>query len=196
MVSNPFREVLSLPGAIAFSLAGMLARFLISMLSLGIVVMLSYTSDSYGLAGFVAAVAMIARAVCAPPLARWVDRFGQRRVMAPAVLIHCLAVPALIASALLGLPPWILVGFSIIAGATVGSVGSLVRARWVNITDGPSMLRTAFSWEAIIDELVFMIGPIFVTVLGAQIHPAAGLVAALMAVAIGSLIFYGQTRTE
>lgn len=193
---SPFREVLSVPGALAFSAAGMIARFPISMLSIGIIVMLSYTNDSYGLAGVVAAVAMIARAIWSPPLARWVDRFGQRRVMVPTVITHCLAVPGLIVVAVTGLPVWTLFVLAIIAGASVGSVGSLVRARWVQVTRTQAMLRTAFSWEAIVDELVFMIGPIFVTMLGAQIHPAAGLVAALVAVAIGSLIFYGQTRTE
>lgn len=193
---SPFRDVLASPGAMAFSVAGMFARFPIAMLSLGIVVMLSYTSGSYSLAGFVAAVAMIARAVVSPALARWVDRLGQRRVMAPVVIVHCIAVPGLIAAALAGLPLWLLFVFAIIAGATVGSVGSLVRARWVQVTNSQASLRTAFSWEAIVDEMVFMVGPIVVTTLGARLHPAAGLLAALVAVGIGSAFFYRQTSTE
>lgn len=195
-VFDPFREILRIPGALGFSAAGMLARWPISMLSLGIVVMLSYTSGSYGLAGAVAAVFMIARAVFSPPVARLVDRRGQRRIMTPVVLVHCLALPGLIAAAVAGLPAWVLFGTAIVAGAAVGSVGSLVRARWVSVVQNAAQRHTAFSWEAMIDEVIFMTGPILVTTLGARIHPAAGLVAALVAVAIGSLLFYGQRRTE
>lgn len=193
---GPFREILTIPGALGFSAAGLLARFPISMLGLGIVVMLSSTSGSYGLAGAVAAVFMIARAVCSPPLARLVDRHGQRRVMTPTVIVHCLALPGLIVAALEGLPVWVLFATAIVAGAAVGSVGSLVRARWVFIVTNQTQRHTAFSWEAMVDELIFMTGPIVVTTLGARFHPAAGLVAALFAVAVGSALFYGQRRTE
>lgn len=193
---RPFREILSLPGALAFSTAGLLARLPISMVSLGVIVLVSYTSGSYSLAGAVAAAFMIARAVCSPSLARFVDQRGQRRVMVPATIVHCLALAGLITAAIVELHAWVLFATAIIAGAAVGSVGSLVRARWVHVTANPAQRHTAFSWEAMVDEMVFMIGPILVTALAARIHPAAGMVTALLAVAVGSLILYTQRDTE
>ena len=49
--------------------------------------MVSALYGSYGLAGRVSAVYVVAQAVCSPQLARLVDRHGQARVMRPAVAI-------------------------------------------------------------------------------------------------------------
>ena len=52
---TPYRRVLAVPGALAFSLTGLVARLPISMVSLGIVILVSTRSGSYRLAGGVAA---------------------------------------------------------------------------------------------------------------------------------------------
>src|ERR687897_324663 len=74
-----YRSLLSIPHARAFVLAGFVARLSISMRALGAVLMISQLTGSYGLAGAVAAAALLGEAVAAPRLGRLVDRFGQRR---------------------------------------------------------------------------------------------------------------------
>ena len=76
-----YRSLLSIPHARAFVLAGFVARLSISMRALGAVLMVSELTGSYGLAGAVAAAALLGEAVAAPRLGRLVDRYGQRRVL-------------------------------------------------------------------------------------------------------------------
>src|SRR3954447_8878485 len=76
---SPYRDVLTRPGALAFSGSGVLARLPMSMVGIGIVLMVSTLYGSYGLAGRVSAVYVVAQALCSPQLARLVDRHGQSR---------------------------------------------------------------------------------------------------------------------
>lgn len=49
--------------------------------------------------------------------------------------------------------------FAATAGSTVGSLGALVRARWVQIVKSKKQLDTAFSWASVVDEILFVTGP-------------------------------------
>ena len=75
--------------------------------------------------------------------------------------------------------------------------GSCVRARWcARAATARPTLQTAFALEAVADEVVFMLGPILVTVLATAVHPVAGLGTALVAGVVGTLVFAAQRATE
>ena len=76
------------------------------------------------------------------------------------------------------------------------SLGSMVRARWNNLLAGSPQLHTAFSFESVADELVFVLGPAVVTVLSTEVFPAAGLLVATVACVAGVLWFVAQRATE
>ena len=69
------------PGALRFSLTGVFARLPISMVGLGIVLMVESARGSYGVAGVVSAVFMVANAVMAIVQGRLLDTLGQSRVL-------------------------------------------------------------------------------------------------------------------
>ncbi|EYR63360.1 major facilitator transporter [Actinotalea ferrariae CF5-4] len=193
---QPYRTVLSRPGTLAFSAAGVVARMPMSMVAIGIVLMVSDLYGSYGLAGQVAAAHVVAHAVCAPQLARLVDRHGQARVMRPAVTFAAASLAALVAVASVGGPVPLLFLTAALSGATAGSVGALVRARWSHALDDPREVHTAYSLESALDELVFVVGPIVVTLLATTLAPQSGLVLPVVAMLLGGLAFLAQRRTE
>ena len=196
-VLGPYREVLSVPGAPAFVAAGALARLPISMVGLGIVFLVQATTGSYGVAGAVAAVFGLVQAVASPVVARAVDRWGQARVMRPAIAVHVLGLVLLVAFAQYGLPIGAVVAAAALAGATIGSLGALVRARWSYVLGQDTRRRhTAYSLESVLDEAVFIGGPLLVTVLATQASPTFGLLAAAAAVAVGGSLLMAQHRTE
>ena len=78
-MSNPYKEIFSVPGAKGFSAAGFFARLPIAMAPIGIVAMLSQTHGEYWLAGAVSATFALTNALVAPQISRLVDRFGQTR---------------------------------------------------------------------------------------------------------------------
>ena len=193
---KPYREVLSRPGALAFSAAGVLARLPMSMVGIGIVLMVSEIYGSYGLAGRVSAVYVVAHAVCSPQIARLVDGHGQARVMRPALVVTALALCGLIVAARTEGPTWLLYLAATVTGAAMGSVGALVRARWSHVLTDPRQIHTAYSLESALDELVFIVGPVLATVLATGVEPTAGLVVPTVAVVVGGLLLFAQKGTE
>ena len=191
-----YRSLLSIPHARAFVLAGFVARLSISMRALGAVLMVSELTGSYGLAGAVAAAALLGEAVAAPRLGRLVDRYGQRRALLMSLAVHSAGTLALVISAQLSAPNWMLLATATLSGAAALQVGSLVRARWSALVGGSPALETAFALESTLDELIFVLGPVLVTALALGVAPGAGLLGALVLTIVGSIALALQRRTE
>ena len=191
-----YQEIFALPGALKFSLAGLVARLPIAILGLGIVLFIQGETGSYEIAGLVTSVFMVVQAITNPLIARLVDAHGQARVMVPVVCIHLVALSGLLASVLLDW--WVGTVFLCagLAGASVGSLGSLVRARWNAIVQSSRQLDTAFSWEAVADEILFVTGPVVVTALATLWIAPAGVLISGVATLAGALLFYPQKATE
>ena len=127
---NPYREILSTPGTLAFSASAVIARLPMSMVGIGTILMIQGIYGSYALAGYVSAVLVVAQATFSPQIARLVDRAGQRRVMLPMLALTTIGLAGLILTAVLKAPQPLLYVFAAIAGAT---------ARVVRV-DGPGPL--------------------------------------------------------
>ncbi|UGY94834.1 MFS transporter [Streptomyces gobiensis] len=185
-----------LPGARAFVVAGFVGRFPMSMRSLGCLLMISLLTGSYALAGGVTAALTLAQAVAAPVLGRAADRHGQRTVIPVTLTAHGCGMAALIVLATQGRPAWALVGAAVLAGGSALPLGSLVRTRWTALVGGTPQLSAAFALESVLDEAIFVLGPVLVTALAVGLFPAAGLAGALLLTAMGSLGLAAARRTE
>lgn len=193
---GPYRRVLAVPGAAAFAFAGFVARLPISMQTLGIVLLVSATTGSYAWAGGVSAVFALVQAMLAPTQGRLVDRVGQARVLLPALVVHGAGLAVLVWLALSGAPVWTLFPAAALFGGSYPQPGSLVRARWAHALGGSALLPTAFSFESVVDEVIFVVGPVLVTFLSVQVWPAAGLLVAYALTAVGGVALAVQRRTE
>jgi len=193
---EPYRRVLSVPGAWAFSLAGVVARLPIAMVSLGIVLLVSDARGSYGAAGAVAATYLVANGVCAVLQGRVLDRFRQGVVLSSLMTVSALAMVALMLAVQLD---WGLLAAHVaaaVSGATLPQVGSAVRARWSHVLGDPARIQTAFALEGALDESVFVAGPILVTMLATSVHPLAGLGTAAAVGLVGTFTLSLQRGTE
>ncbi|TMR99252.1 MFS transporter [Nonomuraea basaltis] len=193
---GPYRGLFDGPGVKAFVLAGFVGRMPMSMLGIGIVFLISALTGSYATAGAVAGTTSVAFAVAAPLTGRLVDRFGQSRVIPPFAVVNALALASLMLSTGLRLPDWTLYASGLVVGATSLSLGSMVRARWSAIHGGSGKLHTAFAFESVVDEVIFVTGPALVTVLATLLSPYAGLAVALAFMIVGSLALAAQRRTQ
>jgi Major Facilitator Superfamily len=124
------------------------------------------------------------------------DRFGQRRVLRPLVTLFAVSTIAFIASAELHAPDWALLVTGCLAGASMPSLGSMVRARWSSLLGGSPALHSAFALESVIDEMIFVAGPAVVTLLATKVLPPSGVGVAMVVGVIGTLLFAAQRRTE
>jgi len=198
-VAAPFeayRQVLADPRARAFSAAGFLARLPLSMTGIGIVLLVSLTTGSFGRAGIVAGVGTLCAAVAAPGWGRMMDRLGQARVLLTAAAVWTGGLTLVIVSVVAGWPLGVTLIGSIAAGLGYTSAGAAVRARWTHRLKESPLLNTAYAVEAVVDEVVFIVGPVLVTYLATSFHPALGISACLVLGLVGALLLAGQRGTQ
>ncbi|HZA04609.1 MAG TPA: MFS transporter [Propionibacteriaceae bacterium] len=191
-----YRQILGDPRARAFSAAGLIARLPISMTGLGIVLLISLTSGSFGRAGLVAAVGTLAGAVAAPLWGQTIDRLGQARVLTIAAIVNSAGLALLVISVQLGWPLAVTLFAALGVGAGFSSAGSAVRARWSHRLRESPLLQTAFALEAVLDEVVFIVGPVLVTFLATAIHPALGVSVSAVIGLVGALLLAAQRSTQ
>ncbi len=195
MIST-YRRALAVPGALNFSLAALLARLPISMMGIGIVLLVTEQTGSYTVAGRLSAVYVVGNAVGALPVARLVDSLGQRTVLFPASLVSATSMALMVASVTEGWSMGLAYAGAALAGLSLPNAGAAVRARWAHAVKERKTLDTAFAWEAVADEIVFMLGPTIVTFLAAWFDPVAALAAAGTALVAGTVWLVSQRSTE
>ncbi len=193
---NPYASILRTPGARAFVASGFVGRMPISMLALGTALLLTGSGETYAFAGAVSATLAIAIAIVGPQLGRLTDRVGQRRVLLPALAVHTLGLLVLVACARQHAPHAAIFGAAALTGAAFPLLGAFVRARWITLLGSSDALQTAFALESVLDEVVFVLGPVLVTVLATTVAPAAGMLATLACSLGGGLAFAAQRSTE
>ncbi|MEV5343289.1 MFS transporter [Streptomyces sp. NPDC052676] len=191
-----YGQLLRTRGAWTFLLPGFAARQPFAMLTLSIVLLVQHTTGSYGAAGAVAAVTGVSMALFAPYSGRLADRFGQRAVLVPGVLVHTVSGLTLTALALGHAPLWALFAAAVPTGASVPQVGPMVRARWGVKLQGSPLMTTAAAFESVTDELTFVVGPLLATALCTAVDPAAGLVTEAALTLVGGLLFAAQKSTQ
>jgi predicted MFS family arabinose efflux permease len=193
---DPYQQVLSDRRAVAFSLAGFVARLPMSMTGIGIVLLVSLTTGSFGQAGLLTAATTLAAAVVAPLWGRATDRVGQARVLLFTVLINVLSVALLVTAIELAWPLAVSLAAAIGVGIGFSLAGSAVRARWTLRLNGSPLLHTAFALEAMLDEVVFIIGPVLVTFLATALHPALGVSVSAVIGLIGAVALAAQRSSQ
>jgi MFS family permease len=157
--------------------------------------MLSRTHGEYWLAGAVAAAFTLTNAFAAPQISRFVDRFGQARILVPTATASVLAFGALILATRLEWPVWTLFVSAFLA-ATMPSIPAMVRARWTEIFRDRPELNTAFAFESAADELVYIAGASLSVGLSVALFPEAGVLMSTIFLAGGMAAFAVQRSTE
>ncbi|MFI5833704.1 MFS transporter [Micromonospora sp. NPDC051300] len=184
-----------MPGA-TFSAAGALARLPQAMAGLGALVMVTELGGSYSVAGAVAGAVSLSQALLAPRVSRLTDRLGQTRVLGPQAALNVAAMVALVVAAYLHAPPAALVGLGAAVGVTLPQIGAAARARWTGLLAGDPRLDTALATESLIEEAVFVVGPVLVVAAATGVAPGAGLLVAAALVAVGCALFLAHRSTE
>jgi MFS family permease len=195
-VANPYLQVLRTPHALPMVLAAFIGRLPLSMVGLGCVLLVADETGSYGLGGAVAAAGAVTTAAAGPLLGRWADTHGQRRVLLPVLAVFVVSGVSFLFAVKDGWPLWTVFLSAGIAGACIPPVSSMIRVRWTHLLRGSHRLPTALAMESVVDEFVFIVGPVLVTFLSTTGHATSGVVTAFTLAAVGSLLFAAQGRTE
>ncbi|CAB5240159.1 unannotated protein [freshwater metagenome] len=188
---SAYGTLFRIPGALRFSFAGFIGRMPIAMDNLALIFIVVDKSGSYALAGALSAVASIVVAMAGPFWARNSDRYGQGKILMRLAPIRIALFLLFVGLVTWGAPIWTWFICIIFAEMTALNAGGMVRRRWLHILKKDPALtekhlvNSAYSLEALVDEIVFILGPVVATFCATRISPAAGIIAAVIFIAIG-----------
>lgn len=197
-----YGTLLRIPGGFKFSSAGFIGRMPIAMDSLAIIFIVVAATDSYALAGALTAVGSIVVGAAEVFWSRQADQRGQAKILRLAVPVRIIAFLLFVFLVSKSAPIWTWFVSLIIAESTAINAGGLVRRRWLHtLKDAPDnkdghLVNTAYSWEAMVDEFVFIVGPVVATTCAIKIAPSAGILAGLIFLAIGLPSLAAMKSTE
>ena len=180
-----YADVLRPPGAAAALTASVLGRFSLAMTGLALLLVARASTGSYAAAGAVSASYAVSLAVVAPSRARAADRRGPAPVLRTMGLLHPAAFAVLLLLAELSAPGWSLALAAVGIGATVPPLGAVMRALWGELLGG-ELLAGAYSLEAVVIEVCFVVGPLAVALL-ALLAPGVALAASAALACAGAL---------
>ncbi len=194
MSTNPFRalrDYKDLPPAFGWHqlIAAALARAPYAMLPLGLMTAFTASTQDIAVGGMVTALFSIAVAACSPLIGRSADVWGQRRVLLTLIPLNATAILGLFWAASSGLNGPLLYLLAVVAGATNSPIGSFTRARWVGMQPTPRVLTAAFSYESMMDEVVFVLGPALVGIAATAAAPSAPLLLSFALLVLAGIPF-------
>lgn len=88
-----YAELLRIPHTARFSVGSVIACMPFPMVGMTITISVQHYYGNYSLAGALTAVQAIALAVASPVLGKLVDKFGQRQVSIPTIIVWMIARP-------------------------------------------------------------------------------------------------------
>ncbi|MBV2189602.1 MFS transporter [Providencia rettgeri] len=190
-----YKNILQIPGVKGLLFASTISRLPQAMLSIGIITMLVQQTGSYWLAGAIAGTFSFSCAVFDPQISKLVDRHGQRKILPIVTIFSVAMLLALIITSCYQPWSWVLFIFSALAGIRP-PMTAMVRARWAFLFRGQPLLKSAFSLDSVVAEIIFIVGPPLAIYLSTSFHSVAGPLVATIFLCTGVLLFLLQHKTE
>ena len=169
--------------------AAVLARLPVSMAPLGMVLLVEHVRGSYASAGLVTGAYAVGTAVGSPVWGRAIDRFGQARVIVPAVLASGALLAALALSAVGGAGEVPLLALAAASGATFPPFSAAMRASWRALLPDPAQRRAGYALDASAVEALFVVGPLVLSLLLVVTPPVAPLLITAGLLVGGGLLY-------
>ncbi len=197
---SPYRKLFATPGGLAFSIPGLIARLPIAMTYLSVTFIVVHETGSYTLAGTISTGAALINAAFSPIWSRKADQLSQSKILRYTIPAYIIFGLLFIFTITHNAPTLIWMSSIFIAEAFLPNIGGLVRRRWLHILGekeaGRPLINTAYSFEALIDEMVFTIGPLIASAAAISIAPQAGMYFAFSFMSVGTGLYILQKRSE
>lgn len=184
-----YRSVLSVPGFIRVFGTALIGRLPQGMTSLAILLLVRTHTGSIAAAGIAVGAYDCATAAGAPLLGRLVDRFGRVRVLPPVAITQGALLVGLVLAAQAGAGAAALIALSAASGALMPPIAPSMRALLRDIVTDPDTRETAYTLESVVQELVWVTGPLVVGAVIAFAEPTVAVVLSGAICIVGTTLF-------
>lgn len=180
-----FVALLKLPGLALVIGTQLAARFPAGMYSLGLLMHVERTFGNYTSAGMVLAAFSIGMAVAGPVVSRQLSRFGSSPVLLATLALSSVSFALLV---LLHLPLPGVMALAAVGGAAMPPVIPAVRTLYPVLAP-QRMLTALFGLDAALQELIWIFGPVLITLLVAWTGTSTALLVVVAIQIVGGLLF-------
>jgi MFS family permease len=181
-----YAELFKNPGVATVLLAQLLARFPFGMQTITFAIHLEHIFGNYTVAGLAIAASTVGAAFSAPVLGRLVALYGIKVIVISCSLISPIGF-LLLAFAPLTEGQAILTALAL--GLFVPPIGPAARAVYPTLVKSESVRNNLFSVDAILQEVIWIVGPVLTTILIATTNTVVPLVVMVFVQIIGGLWF-------
>jgi MFS family permease len=183
-----YARILRTPGVAVIVLATLLGRMPIGISGLAILLYVREVTGSFAAAGVSTGALALGGALGAPLQGRLVDRRGVTMLL-PLAAVHAAGLLAVWAAGAADAPLAVLAALSLLTGAAIPPLTSVLRSRWPYLlADRPELVAGAFALDSVLIEVIFVVGPLMTTVVVATVGPQYALIASAGCVVAGTLL--------
>ncbi|MDR2710114.1 MAG: MFS transporter [Burkholderiales bacterium] len=168
---NRYQQFLREPDVRPILIMALITRLPVGMSSLAFLMYLSHITGSMAFAGAHAGIYLVAMSAASPFMGRWIDRFGARRLLWITGIVYPLALWLLLLPAVTPLPNGFITVCMAVAGIFCPPLIVLTRAVWRYRFEASDLLQTAYSFDTVLTELNFIIGPMLIAFILAFASP-------------------------
>jgi MFS family permease len=190
--ASQYSEFFRLPDVTMLVVVALLSRMPIGMVGLAMLMFVREALGSYALAGSISGIYFVAMAVSAPVQGRLIDRKGPRLTLWVTGIVHPLALAAILAAGMAGLPFGFLAASAACAGAFAPPITVLTRTLWRHRFSSEEDRRRAFAIDAVMIEINFTLGPAIIAAFLALSSPARAF-AFSIAMVVAALLVFGAS---
>jgi MFS family permease len=193
-----YTELFKTPGAKRIASAGFIARLPIAMDTLAIILFVQSVDGRYAIAGSLTAVAALVTVISSPLWSKAADHFGQRAVLSIAVPIRISSIIIFIMLVKNSAPVWSWFLAIFLAESASVSIGSMTRRRWAHVIESnkKDVLSTSYTFESLLDEFIYILGPVITTAVVAAIAPSAGLLLGVAFLLVGAPLLISHRKSD
>jgi predicted MFS family arabinose efflux permease len=189
-VFSPYGAVLRVPGARAAFAASLAGRLCYGIVSLSMVLTLTADGRNYGFTGLVMALSGLAVVLVSPFRALMVDRHGPRRALPPMAAAYAVALAAIaLVPPRSGANDTAIALLAVVAGASAPPLGVVMRTLWSTLVSDRDALQAAYSLDGVVEELLYVAGPLITGVITVAARPADGLLVTAGLMVAGTGLF-------
>jgi MFS family permease len=183
-----YARILRTPGVAMIVFATLIGRMPIGISGLAILLYVREVTGSFAAAGVCTGALALGSALGAPLQGRVVDRRGVGMLL-PLAAVHAAGLLGIWATGTAGAPTAALAALSLVTGAAIPPVSSVLRSRWPYLlAEQPELVAGAFALDSVLIEIIFVVGPLVTTVVVATVGPQYALILSAACVLAGTLM--------
>jgi MFS family permease len=164
------------------------------MIGFSLLLYVQRVTGSYAKAGIVSAAVLIGVALGSIVQSRTMDRVGPSRPLVAATTIFATFVTVIIVAIEHGATIVTLVPIALCIGVTQPTIGAASRAMWTRLLPPGPTRNAALTYEAIITEVYFVVGPALSGLLVTAPWPGTGVIVGAAFMVVGT-VWYALTPT-